>query len=53
MNDTQHVIAPARDVSTDRIEIEIPNWNALESEQLTCLSCGARQHADGSIPCGH
>ncbi|WP_434663516.1 hypothetical protein P5W99_24530 [Paraburkholderia sp. A3BS-1L] len=53
MNDNHHVLAVARDTSEDRFEIEIAGWSALESEQLTCLSCGAKQHLDGSIPCGH
>ncbi|WP_434715485.1 hypothetical protein [Paraburkholderia sp. A3RO-2L] len=52
MNDN-HQILTVRDVATDRIEVEATDWNALNAEQRTCLSCGVKQSADGSIPCGH
>ncbi|WP_322069941.1 hypothetical protein [Paraburkholderia bannensis] len=53
MNDTQHALTVARDVAEDRLEIEVAGWNALDSEARICLSCGVKQSADGSIPCGH
>ncbi|WP_296652811.1 hypothetical protein [Paraburkholderia sp.] len=40
------------DAADNRIEHEI-EWAALDCERKTCLSCGAQQHDDGSIPCGH
>jgi hypothetical protein len=58
---TQDIVLTAGvDVTSDRIEVEIVSWNhAGDSIDLidlglkTCLSCGAIQTADGSIPCGH
>lgn len=52
MNEPQPILTAGVDVAEDRIEMEI-EWSVLESEARTCLSCGAQQRADGSIPCGH
>jgi hypothetical protein len=57
----EKLLTVAADVAEHRFEIEVAGWGdsahvvaALPEDILRrCLSCGAYQSLDGSLPCGH
>lgn len=48
----EEIVIVGFDVAESHIEIEIADWG-VDPLAKTCLSCGALQALDGSIPCGH